>query len=155
MTQAQVSRGNASFKFTACTPEEIDELANATYIKYKNSSTLHKGLYVSYVRTGSYYLYYTYNQTDDYNSSGVMFQKTTYNENYKPTQVDNYSEGILTKSKITTYDELGRTYGENIYGDVNVINKTKIRSRGLTFSGNFTLNFEYSLKSLCISVERC
>jgi hypothetical protein len=49
-------------------------------------------------------------------------------------------------------DELGRTYGENIYGDVNVINKTKIRSRGLTFSGNFTLNFEYSLKSLkCVN----
>ena len=39
-----------------------------------------------------------------------MFQKTTYNENYKPTQVDNYSEGILTKSKSTTYDELVRTY---------------------------------------------
>ena len=38
-----------------------------------------------------------------------MFQKTIYNENYKPTQVDNYSEGILTKSKTTTYDVLGRT----------------------------------------------
>ena len=110
MTQAQVSRGSASFKFTGCTPEEVDELENTMYIKYKNSSTLHKGLYVSYVRTDSYCLYYTYSQTDDYNSSGAMFQKTTYNENYKPTQVDNYSEGILTKSKTTTYDELGRTY---------------------------------------------
>ena len=49
-------------------------------------------------------------------------------------------------------DELGRVYGENIYGDVNVINKTKIRSRGLTYSGNFSLNFEYSLKSLkCVN----
>ena len=49
-------------------------------------------------------------------------------------------------------DELGRVYGENIYGDVNVINKTKVRSRGLTYSGNFTLNFEYSLKSLkCVN----
>lgn len=110
MTQAQVSRGSASFKFTNCTPEEVDELENTMYIKYKNSSTLRKGLYVSYVRTDSYCLYYTYNQTDDYNSSGAMFQKTTYNENYKPTQVDNYSEGILTKSKTTTYDEFGRTY---------------------------------------------
>jgi hypothetical protein len=49
-------------------------------------------------------------------------------------------------------DELGQVYGENIYGDVNVINKTKLRSRGLTYSGNFSLNFEYSLKSLkCVN----
>ena len=49
-------------------------------------------------------------------------------------------------------DEFSRVYGQNIYGDVNVINKTKVRSRGLTYSGNFTLNFEYSLKSLkCVN----
>ena len=49
-------------------------------------------------------------------------------------------------------DEYARVYGENIYGDVNVINKTKVRARGLTYSGNFTLNFEYSLKSLkCVN----
>lgn len=49
-------------------------------------------------------------------------------------------------------DEYSKVYGENIYGDVNVINKTKVRSRGLTYSGNFTLNFEYSLKSLkCVN----
>ena len=49
-------------------------------------------------------------------------------------------------------NEFATVYGENIYGDVNVINKTKVRSRGLTYSGNFTLNFEYSLKSLkCVN----
>ena len=49
-------------------------------------------------------------------------------------------------------DEYAHVYGENVYGDVNVINKTKVRSRGLTYSGNFTLNFEYSLKSLkCVN----
>jgi hypothetical protein len=49
-------------------------------------------------------------------------------------------------------NEFAQVYGENIYGDVNVINKTKIRSRGLTYSNNFTLNFEYSLKSLkCVN----
>jgi hypothetical protein len=49
-------------------------------------------------------------------------------------------------------NEYAQVYGENIYGDVNVINKTKLRSRGLTYSGNFTLNFEYSLKSLkCVN----
>ena len=49
-------------------------------------------------------------------------------------------------------NEYSQAYGENIYGDVNVINKAKVRSRGLTYSGNFTLNFEYSLKSLkCVN----
>jgi hypothetical protein len=43
-------------------------------------------------------------------------------------------------------------YGESLYGDVNVVNKVKIRSRGLTFSNNFSLTFEYSLKSLkCVN----
>ena len=49
-------------------------------------------------------------------------------------------------------NEYAQVYGENIYGDVNVINQTKVRSRGLTYSGNFTLTFEYSLKSLkCVN----
>ena len=43
-------------------------------------------------------------------------------------------------------------YGEQLYGDVNVVNKVKIRSRGLTFSNDFSLVFEYSLKSLkCVN----
>lgn len=43
-------------------------------------------------------------------------------------------------------------FGENLYGDINVIDKVKIRSRGLTFSNGFSLNFEYSLKSLkCVN----
>jgi hypothetical protein len=49
-------------------------------------------------------------------------------------------------------NEYADVYGENIYGDVNVVNKTKVRSRGLTYSANFSLNFEYSLKSLkCVN----
>ena len=49
-------------------------------------------------------------------------------------------------------NEYAQVYGENIYGDVNVVNKTKVRSRGLTYSGNFSLTFEYSLKSLkCVN----
>ena len=43
-------------------------------------------------------------------------------------------------------------YGETLYGDVNVVNKVKIRSRGLTYSNSFSLTFEYSLKSLkCVN----
>ena len=49
-------------------------------------------------------------------------------------------------------NEYAQVYGENIYGDVNVVNKTKVRSRGLTYNANFSLNFEYSLKSLkCVN----
>lgn len=60
--------------------------------------------------------------------------------------------GSIAASHRFEGDELGKTYGENVYGDVNVINKTKVRSRGLTYSGNFSLNFEYSLKSLkCVN----
>ena len=39
-----------------------------------------------------------------------MFQTTTYNDNYMPLQVDSITDGIVTKSRVTTYDELGRTY---------------------------------------------
>ena len=44
-----------------------------------------------------------------------------------------------------SYDgfEFGARYGEEFYGDVNVINKVKMRSRGLTFTNNFTLNFNF------------
>ena len=43
-------------------------------------------------------------------------------------------------------------YGEELYGDVNVVNRVKLRSRGLTFTNNFSLTFEYSLKSLkCVN----
>lgn len=49
-------------------------------------------------------------------------------------------------------DEFAARYGEEFYGDVNVINKVKMRSRGITFTNNFSLNFEYSLKSLkCVN----
>jgi len=43
-------------------------------------------------------------------------------------------------------------YGDSLYGDINVVNKMMLRSRGLTFSNSFTLTFEYSLKSLkCVN----
>jgi len=43
-------------------------------------------------------------------------------------------------------------YGEQLYGNINVVNKVKMRSRGLTFSNGFSLTFEYSLKSLkCVN----
>ena len=43
-------------------------------------------------------------------------------------------------------------YGQEFYGDINSICETSMRSRGLTFTNNFTLNFEYSLKSLkCVN----
>lgn len=45
-------------------------------------------------------------------------------------------------------NEFERRYGNQFYGDLNVVQNVKMRSRGLTFSNNFSLTFEYSLKSL-------
>ena len=39
-------------------------------------------------------------------------------------------------------------YAHRVYGPVNVISKTYKRDRGLDFKQSFTLNFEYSLKSI-------
>ena len=112
MTQAQVSKINATFKYTGCTPEEILTLENVTYIKYKNSSTLHRGLYVNHIRTdlNAYTIYYKFNKSDEYNSSGALFQTTTYTDDYMPLQTDSFTNGILVRSRIDTYDELGRAY---------------------------------------------
>ena len=49
-------------------------------------------------------------------------------------------------------DTFSQRYGEQLYGDVNVVNKVKLRSRGLTYANSFSLTFEYSLKSLkCVN----
>lgn len=49
-------------------------------------------------------------------------------------------------------NEFLATYGEQFYGDINSITETNVRARGLTFTNEFTLNFEYSLKSLkCVN----
>lgn len=48
--------------------------------------------------------------------------------------------------------EFAARYGEEFYGDLNVVNRVKMRSRGITFTNSFSLNFEYSLKSLkCVN----
>ena len=48
----------------------------------------------------------------------------------------------------TTGDSLGTTYANFVLGPVNVIDKTNIRDKGLKFSNDVKLNFEYELKSL-------
>ncbi|MCM1220594.1 MAG: hypothetical protein NC548_39515 [Lachnospiraceae bacterium] len=49
-------------------------------------------------------------------------------------------------------NEFSARYGDEFYGDVNVIQNVKVRSRGLTFSNGFSLTFEYSVKSLrCVN----
>ena len=109
MTQAQVSKTNATFKYTGCTPEEIEELANVSYIKYKNSSTLRRGLYVIHIRTdlNAHNVYYKFNKSDEYNPNGALFQTTTYTDDYMPLQTDSFTNGILIRSRIDTYDEDG------------------------------------------------
>lgn len=59
---------------------------------------------------------------------------------------------MQSMSKAFDQDEFISTYGEEFFGDINSITETDVRARGLTFSNSFTLNFEYSLKSLkCVN----
>jgi len=62
-------------------------------------------------------------------------------------------KGITSRQKFasqlnSTGDQLGTTYANFVIGPVNVVNKTNIRDRGLNFSQDMKLNFEYELKSL-------
>lgn len=52
------------------------------------------------------------------------------------------------RSNMETGDRLGTTYANFVIGPVNVVNKTTIRDRGINFSNDLKLNFEYELKSL-------
>jgi hypothetical protein len=63
----------------------------------------------------------------------------------------NINEAMASQYDADTFTFSNR-YGEEFYGDVNVVNRVKMRSRGLTYSNNFSLTFEYSLKSLkCVN----
>jgi len=48
----------------------------------------------------------------------------------------------------STADRLGTTYANFVLGPVNVVDKTNIRDRGLKFSNDMKITFEYELKSL-------
>jgi len=62
-------------------------------------------------------------------------------------------KGISSRQKfaaqnMSTGDKLGTTYANFVIGPVNVIDSTQIRDRGMKFSNDLKLNFEYELKSL-------
>lgn len=60
--------------------------------------------------------------------------------------------GMMASQHQYAENEFLATYGEQFYGDINSITETSLRSRGLTFTNQFQLNFEYSLKSLkCVN----
>ena len=48
----------------------------------------------------------------------------------------------------STADRLGTTYANFVLGPINVVDNTMIRDRGLKFSNDMKLQFEYELKSL-------
>ena len=48
----------------------------------------------------------------------------------------------------STADRLGTTYANFVLGPINVVDSTMIRDRGLKFSNDMKLQFEYELKSL-------
>ena len=62
-------------------------------------------------------------------------------------------KGISSRQKfasqnMSTGDKLGTTYANFVIGPVNVIDSTNIRDKGMKFSQDMKLNFEYELKSL-------
>ena len=62
-------------------------------------------------------------------------------------------KGISSRQKfaaqnMSTGDKLCTTYANFVIGPVNVIDSTQIRDRGMKFSNDLKLNFEYELKSL-------
>lgn len=62
-------------------------------------------------------------------------------------------KGITSRQKFasqlnSTGDKIGTTYANFVIGPVNVIDSTMIRERGLKFSQDMKLTFEYELKSL-------
>ena len=54
----------------------------------------------------------------------------------------------FAKQNMSTGDQLETTYANFVIGPVNVIDSTQIRDRGMKFSNDLKLNFEYELKSL-------
>jgi hypothetical protein len=48
----------------------------------------------------------------------------------------------------STADKLGTTYANFVLGPINVVDETMIRDRGINFSNDMKLQFEYELKSL-------
>lgn len=62
-------------------------------------------------------------------------------------------KGISSRQKfaaqnMSTGDKLGTTYANFVIGPVNVIDSTMIRDKGMKFSQDMKLNFDYELKSL-------
>jgi len=62
-----------------------------------------------------------------------------------PMQASGY-DAVLQQYDKDSYGESG-PYWNRVLGPVNVINSTKMRTEGLTNAKNFTLTFEYSLRS--------
>ena len=54
----------------------------------------------------------------------------------------------FAKQNMSTGYKLGTTYANFVIGPVNVIDSTNVRDRGMKFSNDLKLNFEYELKSL-------
>lgn len=46
------------------------------------------------------------------------------------------------------FDQFSNTYPNHVFGPLNIINQTLVREKGLTFDQEFTLKFEYELKSI-------
>lgn len=153
--------------------EEYFAIATAvTYLGEKAGNKLSDILKISY---GARYEDKTAQIEELRNSDGgfaEQFKQWGGNENLLKGKGDlntsNFASGaalnVLAAAKGTTMSDVIRRanafdgnefiarYGEEFYGDLNVIDKVKMRSRGLEFTHSFSIVFEYSLKSLkCVN----
>ena len=151
---SQDTHNNASFYIIDYSPEEIENLfKNVTYIKYRNTENIDRGLTVSYVKSdlSSYCIvYYKYNQEELYHLDGTIFSKMIYDDNYRPSKYERYKDGRLTRETFTFYDNQNRTYAvkyvDYTYGEDNSIT-TKISGYHYTYDEDGNQTFHGRLPS--------
>jgi len=141
---------------TATTAEAVDATQTAgvtavTYMGEKAGNKLEDLLQMSY---GLTYKEITSEMESVSSSDGGYTQQPFYSKmgGIGRATADAF-KGISSRQKFasqlsSTGDRLGTTYANFVIGPVNVVNKTNIRDRGLNFSQDMKLTFEYELKSL-------
>ena len=139
--------------------EDATQIAGVTAVTYLGETA---GNPLSEIMTMSYGLNYKeieskMEEIDQGGAGGGYTQQPFYNKmggigKAVTDAAKNVSAGAKFRAQngagSSTADRLGTTYANFVLGPVNVVDKTNIRDRGLTFTNDIKLTFEYELKSL-------
>ena len=139
--------------------EDATQIAGVTAITYLGETA---GNPLSEIMTMSYGLNYKeieskMEEIDSGGAGGGYTQQPFYNKmggigKAVTDAAKNVSAGAKFRAQngagSSTADRLGTTYANFVLGPVNVVDKTNIRDRGLKFTNDIKLTFEYELKSL-------